>query len=348
MLRKIKLTFIVLLCGYNAFSQVELFRKQSNEIQMQLLNATDGNIAALSWHWSGIPGFALLQPVASTEGGWSFVQTDGHTLLTGRSHAGIFNAIFNLGGKSSEITLSEQKAHLLSGWSVRKAGNSFRHPNAQGSGAIIELNYMFPSEAEHPLVPLIGEFYGLDNRLGAPEVMMQSDVLSFVERYKQMSTASDGNTLGLNWMKSATGFPVFVGERLLCFGKTSLVSTGPQAVRKHFEFAVFDTQTPKRLSLNDIFRPESVATISDLLVNALRALYNLEPGSDIRHAGFYSENVMPNENIILGSGSIGFAYNVYELAPPSKGQPVLMLSIQAVESLLQPSFKALLLPNNKP
>lgn len=339
MFRKLFLLLIGSIFWLTSGAQTEIFNGKSEASQHQLIYFPAQRLAAFSWQVDAKSGLSLMQATEAEQDDIAFVREDGQNLLWGRITEDGFTGKLNDDRKTQEVSLSKRNNPSLSGWQFVRAEGSFRHKNDRGTGAIIELNYYFPNDPNHSLIPVLASFYGLDAQSVQTESMMQADVDAFIERYRQMSTNADGNTLEMNWMKSASGFPVFISGDLLCMVKTSAVSTGLQSVRRHSEYVVIDLKTNNKLTFNDIFTGDSSEALSALLEESLRKQFGIETGGSLRQAGFFSENVMPNENLIIGAGALGFAYNVYELGPPSKGQPLLMLPINAVEPLLRPEFK---------
>ncbi len=339
MFRKLFLLLIGSILWHTSGAQTEIFSGRSEASQHQLIYFPAQRLAASSWQVDGKSGLFLMQATEAGQDEIAFLREDGQQLLWGRIIEDRFTGKLNDDRKTLEVSLSKNNNPNLSGWQFVRAEGSFRHKNDRGTGAMIELNYYFPDDPNHSLIPVLASFYGLDAQSVQAESMMQADVDAFIERYRQMSTNADGNTLEMNWMKSASGFPVFISGDLLCMVKTSAVSTGLQSVRRHAEYVVIDLKNTKKLTYTDIFAENSSEVLSVLLEESLRKQFGIEAGGNLRQAGFFNETVRPNENLIIGAGALGFAYNVYELGPPSKGQPLLMLPFNAVEPLLRPEFK---------
>lgn len=339
MFRKLFLSFAGALIVFASGAQTGVFSYINDEAKFQLISFPAQQSAALSWQIGEKAGLNLLQAIENEDGELIYTRQDGQKMLSGRTDGNIFNGIFSYEGMSIEVSLGKSIPAILTDWHYLQAEGSYRHKNDRGTGAIIELNYFFPKEPNHKLLPILASFYSLDDKHDRAETMIQTDVDNFLERYRQMSTNADGQTLEMNWIKSATGFPAFISDDLLCMVKTSAVNTGSTSVRRHSEYLVIDLKTNKKLGYTDIFDDNSIETLKAMLHESLRVSFGLEPGSSLRDAGFFSETVMPNDNMVIGAGAVGFAYNVYELGPPSKGQPMLMLPFTAIEHLLQPEFK---------
>lgn len=339
MFRKLFLLLIGSILWLSSRAQTEIFSGRSEASQHQLIYFPAQRLATFSWQFDGNSGLSLMQATENERGEISFVREDGQKLLWGRITEDGFAGELNDDRKTLEVSLSKSNNSSLSGWQFVRLEGSFRHKNDRGTGAMIELNYFFPDVPDHSLIPVLASFYGLDAQLVQAESMMKADVDAFIERYRQMSTNADGKTMEMNWIKSASSLPVFLSGDLLCMVKTSAVSTGLQPVRRHAEYVVIDLKNNKKLTYKEIFADNSSEALSALLGESLRRQNGIEAGGSLRQAGFFNENVMPNENLIIGAEALGFAYNVYELGPPSKGQPLLMLPFNAVEPLLRPEFK---------
>jgi hypothetical protein len=342
MIRNTLLFLVFFSFSLKARAQLELFAAKSDEITLQLVISSNHKMAAISWNRGNKCGFALAQQIDIQDQKIVLRQPDGHVLLEGQTNDRFINARLNTGDEALDVELHRMDIGRLSNWRYLRAEGSFRHKTDRGTGAIIDLNYLFPEDDKLQMIETLAHYYGLDPLSGPAQSMMQADVNNYLDRYRQMSTASEGNALEMNWMKSAVSLPVFVNHAVICFVKSSVVSAGQQSVRTHNDFALIATDSQRSLAFEDVFTPESKEILSVLLDAALRELYTLDTSISLRQAGFFSEMVMSNNNIVLGAGSIGFAYNVYELGPPAKGQPILMLPLSVVEPLLQSDFKLLL------
>jgi len=140
-----------------------------------------------------------------------------------------------------------------------------------------------------------------------------------------------------NWQRNVDMSVVFNSDGLLCLEYLRHGYSGSGHSISRISYLIFDLKSGKTLTYKDFFNPRSLARLSNLLTEKLKQDYQVSDDSlSLKNAGFYVNKVMPNGNIYLGGDGIGFVYNNYELAPPSKGIIDLFLKKDEIKELLLP------------
>lgn len=97
----------------------------------------------------------------------------------------------------------------------------------------------------------------------------------------------------------------------------------------------FDAETGKMLSLADILVPGYESRLNEILLSSLEEKVGVKGIDKLHEKGYlYSMNIFTPDNFILGDEGITFIYNVYEIAPYSKGLTELNVSYSDINDLL--------------
>lgn len=177
-----------------------------------------------------------------------------------------------------------------------------------------------------------------------PMKILQQQADTFFFNYQKMSSYDSLPSQAMQWIKSEEVGVVMNNNELLCIETSDYVYSGGAHGMLNRLFYVFDTRNGKKLTLEDIFRPQADSTLKVLLTEALRSRYEIDQDVSLKSFGLFVEVIEPNTNFWLSNTGIGFYYNSYELAPYSFGQSNLFLPFSQLNDLLNETFwKKLLL-----
>ncbi len=103
--------------------------------------------------------------------------------------------------------------------------------------------------------------------------------------------------------------------------------------------ASYDLRTGRRLRYADIFKSSAAAQLPTLLNQAVRQLFNIQPGKPLDNldsGGPLSVPVMPvTHNVFLTSGGAVFIYQPYEIASYAQGEIRIFLPLSELRPLLR-------------
>lgn len=98
----------------------------------------------------------------------------------------------------------------------------------------------------------------------------------------------------------------------------------------------FDTKTGKAMTLADVFVPGYKARLNEALLKALEDKVGAKDVKELHDNDYlYSMDMFAPENFLLGDDGITFIYNIYEIAPYSKGKTELTLDYSDINDLLK-------------
>ncbi|MBZ0241710.1 MAG: DUF3298 and DUF4163 domain-containing protein [Bacteroidales bacterium] len=181
-----------------------------------------------------------------------------------------------------------------------------------------------------------------DSSLLLPDQVLRQQADIFFDNYQKLSTYDSLPSHSLQWIKSVEVGLVMNQHGLLCIETSEHVFSGGAHGMLNRLFYVFDTQSAKRLRMEDVFLPHSDSVLAELLTNEVRSRYEIHKDSSLQSFGLFVEAVVPHNNFWISNTGIGFYYNSYELAPYSYGQSDLFLPFSRLKGLLNNDIREML------
>ncbi|MCM1336204.1 MAG: DUF3298 and DUF4163 domain-containing protein [Candidatus Amulumruptor caecigallinarius] len=105
----------------------------------------------------------------------------------------------------------------------------------------------------------------------------------------------------------------------------------------------YDLKNGKVLTFDGLFTAGADATLLPLIEDALASQYGVSSPKELARIGFFTDQLTVSKQVFVADGQLVFHYNPYEIAPYVMGQIDVPIAPFAVESILTPEAKALLL-----
>jgi hypothetical protein len=100
-------------------------------------------------------------------------------------------------------------------------------------------------------------------------------------------------------------------------------------------FSVIDLITGEKLLLDNVFKQGYQLDLQDIINEQIRTKYELDPGQNLKDAGFFVSSVEPTENFYINKDGIGFYYNRYEIAPFALGSVDIFIPYSKIRNLIR-------------
>ena len=98
----------------------------------------------------------------------------------------------------------------------------------------------------------------------------------------------------------------------------------------------FDSETGKRLTLEDIFVPGYEHRLSELLLEKLMDQQDVKTLDELKAKDYlYTMDMFPSVNFIVKDDGLTFIYNPYEIAPYDKGRTEINVSFSEAKGILR-------------
>ena len=151
-----------------------------------------------------------------------------------------------------------------------------------------------------------------------------------LELYKKMDGAS------LSWASLNNMSVLFNSDYLLCVEYEKYAYTGGAHGITNDSYDIIDLKNGKTLTYNDIFVDNADSALSAILTAHMLKKYRTEKAASLKQLGFFTDKILPNQNIYVTGNGIGFKYASYEVAPYSYGLPEVFINFDEIKQLIRP------------
>lgn len=160
------------------------------------------------------------------------------------------------------------------------------------------------------------------------------DLLSLYEENKARSEAEYDAEAWFAYTQELRAKPLCDNPRCLVYRVDKHEYRGGAHGMYSIHYLNFDATDGRRLALNDVFRPDTEAALTERLLQRLMEKSGCRTLDELEEQGFLmGTDLFVTPNFRLGPDSIYFLYNVYEIAPYSAGAIELALARTAVADL---------------
>lgn len=295
-----------------------------------------GNSNQLAGKMSGSNSFRLTEPFSSK----------GPIVLGKFSNSNTLSGIWETSkGQKFVLRLSEKypegsvQFNLFRKEAVKKLVNKSISPKAG-----IKIVFLLPGESSDILLSdtlrniMQQCFFGKSPQNATPELLIKGMEDVFFENYissneslyKEMPDGASFDWELLKYMHILNN-----NQNLLTFYIISYAFTGGAHGLETHDYYSIDLKKGKILHPGDILKTESEKELTVLLTEKLKQMIGVAGNQKLTEAGYFVDDVKPNENIYVTDNGIGFFYNHYELAPYSFGFTDIFLPFNELKSILK-------------
>ena len=216
------------------------------------------------------------------------------------------------------------------------------------------MDYSFLKEENDSIAMIINremqrEFLGGDYATLAPVLAIDSFKNTYIRNYREetgklyavsKAQASSEEEIPA-WFDQTYSMVNFLDEGregIIHVSANMYVDMGGAHPNQWARWLNFDSNTGKRLALEDVFKPEAKQDIEQLLLLSLIARQanenpeeKVETLEDLQKQGFLQlTSIYIPDNFILGKEEVSFLFNRYDIAPYSAGEIVLHISYEKI------------------
>ena len=188
----------------------------------------------------------------------------------------------------------------------------------------IEMALLTPVVSTNPVISdsvkqiILSKFMKRPVGSGNPEFNLNVKKQNFFEQYISSNEAlynSKNTGPNLNWESLQFMHILYNDNHFLTFYIISYAFTGGAHGLETSEFYVVDLQRGKIVTLSDIFTTGYEKQLPSMITAKFKEMNSLRADQKLSAAGFFIDDVLPNENFYMTGQGIGFFYNHYEIAP---------------------------------
>lgn len=208
----------------------------------------------------------------------------------------------------------------------------------------IEMTLLTPVESSNPVISdslkkiILGKFIKRPVTNNNPDINLNSLKQVYYDRYISGNEALYGNKTGgpsLNWESLEFMHVLYNDKHFLTFYIINYAFTGGAHGLETHEFYVVNLNNGKILTLDDIFREGYEKELTMTITQKFKNLNSLKPVQQLTEAGFFTDEVKPNDNYYLTSEGIGFFYNHYEIAPYASSPNNCFLTFNELKTMIK-------------
>ncbi len=208
----------------------------------------------------------------------------------------------------------------------------------------IEMALLTPVESSNPVISdslkkiILGKFIKRPVTNYNPDMNLNSLKQVYYDRYISGNEALYGNKTGgpnLNWESLEFMHVLYNDKHFLTFYIINYAFTGGAHGLETYEFYVVNLNNGKILALDDIFHEGYEKELTMTITRKFKNLNSLKPVQQLTKAGFFTDEVKPNDNFYLTSEGIGFFYNHYEIAPYASSPNSCFLTFSELKTMIK-------------
>jgi hypothetical protein len=207
--------------------------------------------------------------------------------------------------------------------------------------ATIELILLVPTKYPDAFIQdtvtkiICEDFFREDRSISDPTAEMQHEKEHYFTNYiKGNEEIYDGGS-SFNWEKIKALKIQHNENYILSLETYDYGYTGGAHGLPVSKFKVIDLKTGHIFILDDIFRPEYMNDLRDIVNAELRKKYNLAKDQSLKDAGFFEHFVEPSTNFYVNKDGIGFYYNRYDVAPFTMGSIDVFVNFQNLKRIMK-------------
>jgi hypothetical protein len=172
---------------------------------------------------------------------------------------------------------------------------------------------------------------------GSPDALLTNIKNDFLDNYSKSNEELYKEMPGASyeWVLLKCTHIIYNDEHKLSFYNSSYTFTGGAHGQGTQEFTSVNLKTGNTITMNDLFKPGYETQLTRLLTNKLQQNLKLPAGGKLNDAGYFVDEVKPNDNFYVNGQGIGFYYNQYDIAPYSSGPTDIFLTREELKGLLK-------------
>lgn len=202
-------------------------------------------------------------------------------------------------------------------------------PKAQGTPtAEIELTLLYPKSSAHisgKVADSVKKFiqervFGQFKSGELPASLLSKSEQNFYVWFDELNSHWKTNRkLGFNLKKSVQVSVIFNSYNLLCLQYKKRGYSGRGNPMETISYDMIDLRNGEKLTFENIFKPKTKTALERLVNKKIREDKGLSDSASLKKAGFFFDSIPVSRNIAFSGNGIYLIYNVYDIAPPTKG-----------------------------
>ena len=159
-----------------------------------------------------------------------------------------------------------------------------------------------------------------------------------------LNVKDSANNYSFNNEYDISGFSLLSDKKIYVYGIERYVDMGGAHGLETRNYYNFDLKTGKLIAEKDLFKPNYVSELSELIKKRIveeskeiKDSKDTEPIISLEDTDFWTDSIKPNGNFYITDEGINYVFNPYEIAPYYMGQTEVMLPYNRLADILKPN-----------
>lgn len=268
---------------------------------------------------------------------------------------GVFQGqLSDTAGQQHSFTLQEIYPQGTLHWQVYTLSDSLSLDSSENSSpkARVQFMLLWPTTENAPAASIAvlkdsitKNYYGINSLAMDPASVLKSARDTFFASYTELEQqlkqqAQSRMAASFNWESDVEMKILWNADNLISVAYENYQYTGGAHGLGNTLLQVFDVNTAKTLTIQDIFKPGYEASLRQVLEKHLRTAYDIPEGSALNgdQGVLFDPHLALTRNFYLTGQGVGFIYNPYEVAPYVVGPIELFVPFSEIREIVRPAF----------
>lgn len=196
---------------------------------------------------------------------------------------------------------------------------------------------------------IISNLFGNDYISLTNDSLVMQFTKDLVTDYKEnngplLNKMDSSNIYSFNNEHVVTGFSLLSDKKIYVYGIERYVYMGGAHGLETRNYYNFDLKTGKIISEKDLFKPDYIPELSELIKKRIveqsketKESKDTEPILSLEDTDFWADSIKPNSNFYITDESINYVFNPYEIAPYYIGQTEVSIPFNRLKNILKPN-----------
>jgi len=159
-----------------------------------------------------------------------------------------------------------------------------------------------------------------------------------------LNVKDSANNYSFNNEYNLSGFSLLSDKKIYVYGIERYVDMGGAHGLETRNYYNFDLKTGKLIAEKDLFKPNYVSELSELIKKRIveeskeiKDSKDTEPILSLEDTDFWTDSIKPNGNFYITDEGINYVFNPYEIAPYYMGQTEVTIPYNRLKEVLKPN-----------
>lgn len=242
------------------------------------------------------------------------------------------------GNNSRKMNLKLKESKNKQAFKVYKLEEKYHFQNNKSLPTCnISMVYLFPKNNESLKKDIGDSFFG--SKFNSSDIKSNLEIFSdsLLTSYKEMEKDADPELIGpsYEWSYDIGMEIVFNDENFVCYALNQYEYTGGAHGNGFNLYHIFDLKNKNKITKKEIFKKGTDAKLLAKIIEKLALKNGVKGQNGLKSAGYWVQEIKPNNNIYITKAGVVFHYNAYEIAPYAMGTTEILIPFNEIKNILK-------------